>query len=267
MLTLPFTVPCLVQSSSSVTDTSWTVKLSIIPGSGFAYQVSAGDVLFLSMEASPNAPGTVGRYVVTAATPDTDTPDTIVTVSVDWGGVAEPVDPGEGSSERGYLSRPSGKNKLVWHPIPESLGVSKFLVEGARNTESFAIVDNLSPSNVKQVRSMLADTGVNLLTGDVVALTPTGALVKADPSNPDKMPAAGVVLRATANANEYEVQFGGALELAGATFTPGRFVWVGPAGLTTDMAAVPSNGVLQQVGMAMSATAVSLTIPGLVVTK
>lgn len=260
---LPFTVGCGVVGAATPRDaSSWDAVLSV--ANFGAYDVQVGDVVFLDMYAGATSPGLVARYRVKTILNQTGLE---LTATLEWFTAGDPIDPTESTGYYGYISRASKKNGLVWHPTPQLLGLEPRVVDGARSTESVTVIENLA--NGDQVRQKRTFTSASeaLVVGDVVGLDATGKIYKANPSDPSKMPAAGVVVAVTTTAGDYEVQTAGELTVAGATLTPGKFVWVGPAGLTQNMADVPANGVLQQAGLALTPTNLTLALPGLVVTK
>lgn len=266
-MSAPFTAGCSIDYAyPSGSPDTYEGSLRVVDLSGIysVYDLAVGDVVFLDMIASTSAPGTVGRYVV--ASVGTITPPAAL-VSLRWAGAFNPVEPNEAAGLPGYVSRPSAKNGLVWHPMPAQVNVPEYLIAGARNVESFAVLENMAKGDQVRQKRTFTSAGETLVVGDVVGLDAAGRVYKANPADPAKMPAAGVVVAVTTTAGDYEVQTAGELTVAGATLTPGKFVWVGPAGLTQNMADVPANGVLQQAGLALTPTNLTLALPGLVVTK
>lgn len=76
---------------------------------------------------------------------------------------------------------------------------------------------------------------------------------RADPSDPLKFPAVGVIT-AKLSATRAVIQFGGEIRGIYTGLTPGKVYWVDPAGLPTDIPPSPSLGGtmrLQSIGVAM----------------
>lgn len=249
----------------------WDVNAEVDdPSERFSgFDVALGDVVFLDFIASTTAPGTVGRYEVDGVVSRSTG---LVRVLLRWGGVGTPVSPLESAGHRGYLAKPSPRNGLAWHPSSRTLLVEPRLIEAAKNVEMFAVVDNFdsaaapspdSEARARQVRSV--PTPLIFSYGQVVTTRPgVGAL--ANPRDTSFMPGIGLAL-GMGDGVVY-VQTSGTFDNLPYTLIPGERVWVGENGsLTQDPANVPRPGELQLLGVAVDATSVTISPPGLVVRR
>lgn len=268
---MSITIPLLgftpVVSSPSVGIDQWDVQAEVDdPSERFSgFDVSVGDVVFLDLLSSTTAPGTAGRYLVEAILARSAG---LIRVVLSWGGVGVGVDPIEGAGHRGYLTRSSDRNSLAWHPMARSLMVDPDLIQAARNTESFAIVDLFSTgaagSSVdqvardRQVRPLSADRSFTI--GQTV--TRRGGLTDlACPQDDLRMPALGVALGM--GAGTVLVQSFGIVSNPVFHFEPGLPIFVASnGGLTQDPSSVTLPGWLQVVGVALDSSTVSFNFTG-----
>lgn len=256
-----------IVSAPSVAADEWDVQAEVDdPTERFSgYDVSVGDVVFLDLLSSTTAPMTAGRYTVETILSRSATN---VRVVLSWDGFDVAVDPVEGAGHRGYLTRGSQRNGLAWHPTSRSLMVLPELVEAAKNTENFVIVDRFSTggagSNVdqvardRQVRALPTDRTFTI--GQVVTRR-GGVTDLACPQVDARMPAIGVALGM--GSGTVLVQCGGILTNPVFSFEPGLPLFVSDMGtLTQDPGAVSRPGWLQVVGVAYDSTSASLNFSG-----
>lgn len=229
------------------------------------YDVAAGDIVFIDFVASTNAPGTVGRFVVAGVS---SRATGLVSATLRWGGVGDPVDPLEGAGQRGYLTKPSARNGLGWQPDARTIMVSQRLIDAAKNVEAFAIVDLFGTGSGtgsgidqvardRQVRSVPTPRTFSL--GQVVTTRPgVGAL--ATPSTPELMPGIGIALGM--GTGVVFVQTSGTVDGLPYTLRPGEPVFVSDSGwVTQDAAAVSRPGQLQLLGVAVDEHSLTLAPP------
>lgn len=256
-----------IVSAPSVEADTWDVQAEVDdPTERFSgFDVSVGDVVFLDLLSSTSAPGTAGRYLV----------ETIlarsagsIRVILSWSGLDVGVDPVEGAGHRGYLTRSSERNSLAWHPSARTLMIDPDLVQAARNTESFAIIDRFSTGSSgssidqvardRQVRAILADRSFTI--GQVVTRR-NGSTDLACPQDDLRMPAIGLALGM--GAGTVLVQSSGIVSNPVFSFTPGLPVFVSDAGgLTQDVNLISRPGWQQSVGTALDATVLALSFTG-----
>lgn len=256
-----------IVSAPSVNADEWDVQAEVDdPTERFSgYDVSVGDIVFLDLLSSTTAPMTAGRYIV----------ETIlsrsaggVRVVLSWDGYDVAVDPVEAAGHRGYLTRASQRNGLAWHPSARSMMIPIELIEAARNTENFVVVDRFSTggagSNIDQVardRQVKAIPTDRTFTIGQVVTRKGGVTDLANPQSDLKMPAIGVALGM--GSGTVLVQCGGLLSNPVFSFEPGLPVFVSDLGtLTQDPAAVSRPGWLQMAGVAYDATSVGLNFSG-----
>lgn len=257
-----------VVSAPSVGANEWDVTGEVDdPTERFSgYDVLAGDVVFTDFVSSTSAPGTVGRYTIVSVL---SRAAGVARFILKWGGVGDPVDPIEAAGQRGYLTKPSIRNGFAWHPRANVLMVPQALIDGARNTETFAVTDTLSDlgggasgvdavARARQARTIT--TSSVFLIGQVVA-EKGGALTLAQPEDELSMPAIGIVL--SMGVGSVLVQTIGTTPALPYVFAPGEPVFVAPNGLLTQNATlVPRPGHLQMVGVAAGTNAVTLAMTG-----
>lgn len=256
-----------VVSALSVAVNEWDVWAEVDdPTERFsAYDVMVGDVVFTDFVASTSAPGTVGRYTVQSILTRTATDIRFI---LRWGGVGDAVDPIEAAGQRGYLTKPSVRNGFAWHPRYNVLMVPQALIDGARNTETFAVTDTfLSGSSGGAVDQLARDRQTRVIPtsqvfdiGRMVALR-GGVPEVANPAEELRMPAAGIVLGM--GVGSVLIQTVGTTPVLPYTFVPGLPVFVSnTGGLTQEAASVSRPGLLQMVGMAADVNVVTLSITG-----
>lgn len=256
-----------VVSAPSVVADEWDVQAEIDdPTERFSgYDVNVGDVVFLDLLSSTTAPNTAGRYTIETILARSATH---VRVVLSWDGYDVGVDPVEAAGHRGYLTRGSQRNGLAWHPTARTLMLPPELIEAAKNTESFVIIDRFSTggagSNVDQVardRQVKAIPTDRTFTVGQVVTRRGGVTDLANPTLESRMPAIGVALGM--GSGTVLVQCGGLLSNPVFSFEPGLPVFVSDTGgLTQDPNAVSRPGWLQLVGVAYDATSVSLNFSG-----
>lgn len=249
----------------------WDVQFEVDdPTERFSgFDVVSGGILFLDMVSSTTAPGTVARYIVESVLVRAAG---VVRIVVTWAGVGAPVDPVEAAGQRGYLTQASPRNGLAWHPSYRTMQVESRLIEAAKNVEMFAVVDNFdsaaapspdSEARARQVREI--PTPRTFTYGQVVTTRPgVGAL--ADPRDPFYMPGIGIAIGM--GTGVVYVQTSGTIDDLPYSLTPGKRVWVADnGGLTQDPTTVSKPGELQLIGVAVDATSVTISPPGLVVQR
>ena len=251
-------------SAPSVGTDEWDVQAEVDdPSERFSgFDVVAGDVVFLDLLSSTSAPNTAGRYLVKSVLSRTaGTVRAILT----WGGVDAAVDPVEGAGHRGYLTKSSERNSLAWHPTPRTLMVPIEVIEAAKNTESFAIIDRFSTGSSgssvdqiardRQVRAIPTDRTFTI--GQVVTRR-GGVTDLANPQDELKMPACGIALGM--GAGTVLVQSGGVISNPVFSFEPGLPLFVSDTGgLTQNAASVTRPGNLQMVGIALDTTVIEVS--------
>lgn len=227
------------------------------------WMITRGDVVFLDHRMSTSAPNTVSRYVVTGLV---SASSRRVTVELDWGGAAAPVYPGECLGARGYLAQPLDVAGAVKHPVQQTILIEQIVIDLAQQAEVFAIgeVGGGGGGGVDMEQSCTTD---EVLTPRMlVHILPNGKAVRAVPQDPDRMPAAGIVL-AYSNGT-VRVRTGGIVAGASVNLLPGAPVFVGDAGLpVTDPAGITLPAALQILGVALNSTDISLAITGQVVKR
>lgn len=262
-----------VYSAQSTAANEWDVTAEVDdPTDQFSgFDAVVGDIAFTDFVSSTNAPGTVGRYTLQSIVSRTAT---TLRAIWRWGGVGDPVDPVEAAGQRGYLAKSSLRNGFAWHPRSNRLMVPQWVIDGARNTEAFAVTDTLSDSGGgssgvdqtardRQTRAIPTSQVFN--TGQVVTER-GGVLSLAHPADELLMPATGVVL--SMGIGKVLVQTVGTTPALPYSFEPGKPVFVGAYGtLTQNADAVPRPGMFQHVGVAGIGGTVTLAITGLVVKR
>lgn len=254
-------------SSPSVLDGEWDVTAEIDDPterlSGF--DVEVGDIVFVDLLSSTAAPGTAGRYTISLILTQTATSLRAV---LRWGGNGDPVDPVEGAGHRGYLSSPSEQNSLAWMPSARTMLLPVELVEAAKNTETYAIIDKfastISGTVIDQVARDRQVRAVSTLRtfslGQVVCMR--GEVPDlACPQDDLKMPAAGIALGM--GAGKVVIQSFGTVSNAAFNFRRGLPLFVSDIGtLTQDPETVTRPGWLQPCGVAYEPTIISLAFFG-----
>lgn len=255
-------------SSPSVLANEWDVTAEIDdPTERYSgFDVAAGDIVFVDLLSSTSAPGTAGRYTITAIL--TRTATTLRAV-LRWGGSGDAVDPVEGAGHRGYLSEPSTQNSLAWTPNARALLLPQEVVDASRNVETFAIIDKfastISGTVIDQVardRQVRAVNSLRTFTlGQVVTLR-GGTPDLACPQEDLRMPGAGLAIGM--GAGKVLVQGFGDVSNAAFNFVPGLPLFVGDNGsLTQDPETITRPGWLQPCGMAYEPTLISLAFTGM----
>lgn len=256
-----------VVSAPSVNADEWDVTAEVDdPTERFSgYDVTVGDVVFLDLLSSTTAPGTAGRYIVETILARSASSLRVV---LSWDGFDVAVDPVEAAGHRGYLTRASTRNSLAWHPSSRVLMLPPELVEAAKNTESFVVIDRFSTgtsgSNVdqvardRQVRSLATDRTFTI--GQVVTRR-GGVTDLANPQDDTKMPAVGIALGM--GSGTVLVQTGGYISNPVFNFIPGLPIFVSnTGGLTQDPTTIVSPGWHQLIGIAHETTAASFVFTG-----
>jgi hypothetical protein len=258
-------------SAPSVGTDEWDVTAEVDdPTERFSgFDVSVGDIVFLDLLSSTSAPNTAGRYVVRAvlsrAAGD-------IRVILAWGGVDVAVDPVEGAGHRGYLTKASERNNLAWHPAPRVLMIDPDLIQAARNTESFAIIDLFSTGSAgssvdqtardRQVRAVPTDRTFTI--GQVVTRR-GGVTDLACPQIDERMPALGIALGM--GAGTVLMQTSGIISNPVFSFIPGLPIFVSDTGgITQDASSITLPGWLQPIGIAIDTTIAHFAFTG-VMTK
>jgi hypothetical protein len=255
-------------SAPSVGTDEWDVTAEVDdPTERFSgFDVSVGDVVFLDLLSSTSAPNTAGRYVVKAIL---SRAAASVRAILMWGGVDAAVDPVEGAGHRGYLTKSSPRNSLAWHPAPRVLMVDPDLIQAARNTESYAIIDLFSTGSAgssvdqtardRQVRAVPTDRTFTI--GQVVTRR-GGVTDLACPQIDERMPALGIALGM--GAGTVLVQTSGIISNPVFSFIPGLPIFVSDTGgLTQDAEAVTRPGWLQPIGTAVDAATAHFSFTGI----
>lgn len=262
-----------IASAPSTAVNEWDVTAEVDdPTDQFsAFDAAIGDVIFTDFISSTSSPDTVGRYTLQAIVSRSAT---VLRGIWRWGGVGDAVDPVEAAGQRGYLAKASLRNGFAWHPRSNRLMVPQRVIDGARNTEAFAVTDALSDSGggssgvdqtARDRQTRVIATSQVFNTGQVVSLR-GGALTLAEPSDDLLMPAFGIVL--SMGIGNVLIQTGGTTPSLPYALEPGKPVFVGAGGaLTQNAEAVPRPGHLQHLGVAAAGNAVTLAITGMTVKR
>jgi hypothetical protein len=241
--------------------TAWAVVASVDDpleiNDGWA--IARGDVVFLDLRASISAPGTVGRYSIASIINKSSRE---VGVTLEWAAAGAPVSPSECIGVRGYLAQPVDVVGTVSHPTQQTMLLQQEVIDLAKQVELYAIGDEAAET--EQSRSFPTDEVI--APGTLVHVRTTGMAVRADPQDPERMPASGVALAQSGNL--VRVQTSGIVPRLASGLIPGAPVFVGDAGLPiTDPAGITLPASVQMIGVALDASSLSLAITGQLVKR
>ncbi len=248
-------------SSGDMGGTAWAVVASVDDpleiNDGWA--IARGDVVFLDLRASISAPGTVGRYSIASIINKSRRE---VGVTLEWAAAGAPVSPSECIGVRGYLAQPVDVVGTVSHPTQQTMLLQQEVIDLAKQVELYAIGDEAAET--EQSRSFPTDEVI--APGTLVHVRTTGMAVRADPQDPERMPASGVALAQSGNL--VRVQTSGIVPRLASGLIPGAPVFVGDAGLPiTDPAGITLPASVQMIGVALDASSLSLAITGQLVKR
>lgn len=243
-------------TSGDMGGTAWAVVAAVDDpleiNDGWA--IARGDVVFLDLRTSTSAPGTVGRYSIASIINKSSRE---VGVTLEWAAAGAPVSPSECIGVRGYLAQPVDVVGTVAHPTQQTILLQQEVIDLAKHVELYAIGDEAEET--EQARSFPTDEVI--APGTLVHVRTTGMAVRADPQDPERMPASGVALAQSGNL--VRVQTSGIVPRLASGLIPGLPVFVGDAGLPiTDPAGITLPASVQMIGVALDASSLSLAITG-----
>jgi len=150
----------------------------------------------------------------------------------------------------------------VSHPTQQTMLLQQEVIDLAKQVELYAIGDEAAET--EQSRSFPTDEVI--APGTLVHVRTTGMAVRADPQDPERMPASGVALAQSGNL--VRVQTSGIVPRLASGLIPGAPVFVGDAGLPiTDPAGITLPASVQMIGVALDASSLSLAITGQLVKR
>jgi hypothetical protein len=106
-----------------------------------ANDVQVNDIVFLDTFISISSPYTVSKYIVLSIEEVISTDQIEVIIKYDDTGTI--VDPGEVIDIPGFICRKSTGHGLSWVAATSTLGISDYVVEYARNSDMWSLVDKL----------------------------------------------------------------------------------------------------------------------------
>lgn len=241
--------------------TAWSVTASVDDpleiNDGWA--IARGDVIFLDLRASVEAPGRVGRYVIANIV---GKGSRIVSVTLEWDAAGAPVSPAACLNVRGYLAQPLDVVGTVAHPRQQTILLEQEMIDLAKQVEQYAIGNEAEES--EQVKTFRAEDEIE--AGQFVKVMPAGHIVVALPQDLERMPATGVAL--TSGEGLIRVRVGGITPRIASGLLPGAPVFVGDGGLPiTDPAGITLPAAVQIVGTALDNSSISLAITGSMVKR
>lgn len=256
-VTLGFVPTAVTPLSSTVWSVTATVDDPLEINDGWA--VARGDVLFLDLRASIEAPGRVGRYVIANIV---GKGSRIISVTLEWDAAGSPISPAACLNVRGYLSQPVDVIGTVMHPRQQTILLEQAMIDLAKQVEKYAIGDEAEES--EQVKTFLSEEEVE--AGQFVKVMPSGNIVIAIPQDLARMPATGVAL--TSGEGQIRVRVGGIAPRITLGLLPGAPVFVGDGGLPiTDPTGITLPAAVQIVGTALDSSSIALAITGAMVKR
>lgn len=254
---LGFVPTAVTAIGSTVWSVTATVDDPLEINDGWA--IARGDVVFLDLRSSVEAPGRVGRYVIVNIV---GKGSRIISVTLEWDAAGAPVSPLACLNVRGYLAQPVDVVGTVEHPRQQTILLEQAMIDLAKQVEQYAIGTEAEES--EQVKTFLAEEEVE--AGQLVKVMPSGNIVISIPQDLERMPATGVAL--TSGEGQIRVRVGGIASRITSGLLPGAPVFVGDGGLPiTDPTGITLPAAVQIVGTALDNSSISLAITGAMVKR
>jgi hypothetical protein len=254
-------------ASTAQPDGTFVVDASVLDhvGQFSGLDVRANDAVILDTFASVTAPSTVSRYRVMSVESQGLRH---VRVRLAYADSGPRVDPSEVIGSDGYVSRTSTNYGLMWHAAPTLQLLPDYLVQYARNYETFTIIDTMASANELPLSHQQANLNMAepVTVGMLVCVGASGVR-RADPTDASRMRAVGVVT-ALRGDGTCTVQTHGTVANIYTDLEAGAVYYVGPTGYPDSGTAAMDGPIrVQAVGMALSPTILALSPNAVVVLK
>ena len=254
-------------ASAAQPDGTFVVDAAVIDhvGQFSGLDVRANDAVILDTFASITSPSTVSRYRVMEVQSQGLRH---VRVRLAYADSGPRVDPSEVIGTDGYVSRTSTNYGLMWHAAPTLQLLPDYLVQYARNHETFTIIDTMASANDLPLSHQQATLNMAepVTVGMLVCVGASGVR-RADPTDASRMRAVGVVT-ALRGDGTCTVQTHGTVAGVYENLAAGEVYYVGATGYPDNAtAAQPGPLRLQAVGMALSPSILALSPNSVVVVK
>ena len=190
MTQLYFNARFIPQNSTQLDSTSWQVQADIFDGNGFfsGSDVAVNDAVFLDCFNSISFPGTINRYKVTQIN---SVNGFHVNVNLLWDDGSDIVPVDEVLGSQGFICRVTDNKGLPFHAAPTLHLFADYVVQYARNSDSFKVLD---PYGNKYVKN---GSGGTIGKYKVVAWNDDGTVSKANARQHTFSDVAGLTLQSS----------------------------------------------------------------------
>lgn len=262
-----FSIRFIPTGSSQISSDTWDVPGLVYDGDSFfsGFDVQVGDSVYLDTYNSLTAPYTVSKYTVLLTNSRSSGSVNLRLKYIDTG---TPVDPSEISGSSGFVCRTSTSHKLAWHAAPTTHNISDYVIQNARNQESFSIIDTFGSGggSVLNAKQMVAGEAIGV-GKPVSKRSSDGKILLAESDGGiDRQNIIGVSITSAAAVDSiFSVQLNGnvAGAISGLGFSVGQDIFVGEiAGSYTNDPSVftGNNDILFKVGVADCAAGIASSV-------